>query len=156
MLEANQRIFIYLRVTSTDGELARSKVRELAGLGTAMADLAGELLSREDVPSRDNLRFEYVEAETHQPLISMFTDVACAEQVVAGRIPPVYQQRMLEDPPRIDARRFEERAGRQLDPARRYELAESLRGPQLNVLGLIRDNIDEDGVFEIRLPIDEH
>ena len=74
MLEARDRIFIYLRVSSMTGELARSKVRELAGLGNALADLSGELLSKEEITSCGTLRFDYVEADTHQPLISMFTD----------------------------------------------------------------------------------
>lgn len=154
MLEAHERIFLYLRLLSDGRELARSQVRELAGLASAMADLTGELLGREEPLPPAEICFQYVEAETHRPLISMSTDWGRSEQVISGKIPPCYQKRMLEEPPQIDLERFEERAGKKLDPLRRYELSERLRTPHLDVLTLIRDNLREDGSFEVRVPLE--
>lgn len=155
MDDPDRRIFLYLRVTSDGQELARSKIRELAGLPTAMAELTGELLGRtRDVP-RHELRLQYVEAGTGEALITLHTDLDLQEQIIQGRIPPRYQERMLDRPPQVDIDRFEERAGRELDETTRWQLKETLRGPSLDVLALIRSSIREDGSFHIRVPLSE-
>lgn len=153
MNEASQRIFLYLRLTSSGREIARTKIRELAGLASAMAELTGQFLAKNDDVPRTDLRLEYVEASSGDVLITLSTDLVRREQLIEGRIPARYRERMIDNPPRVDIDRYEERAGRHLDPVRRSELHDNLRHPSCDVLELIREAIRDDGTFSIRVPL---
>lgn len=148
-----ERVFVYVRLTAGGREFARSKVRELAGLPGALADMMGTLFRERGSLPREGTRFEFIEADSEKILISLSTDAGRKEYVIAGRIPDRCRKRVLEEPPEVNLAHFEERAARELDDSSRDDLHELLRHPRLDILALIRSHIREDGSFEIRLPI---
>ncbi|MBI4612218.1 MAG: hypothetical protein HY720_01275 [Planctomycetes bacterium] len=148
-----ERVFVYIRLTAAGREFARSKVRELAGLPSALADMMGTLFRERDSLPREGTRFEFVEADSEKILISLSADSGRREYVIAGRIPNHCRKRVLDDPPHVNLELFETRAARELDESSKGDLHELLRHPRLDILALIRSHIREDGSFEIRLPI---
>lgn len=151
-LNAEDRVFLYLRMVADGQAIARTKVRELAGLPGALADLAGSMLRGEvDVPAGALPRIEYVDNDTEQVLIAMYVDEG--DQVIEGQIPARARKRMLDEETRIDVDRFEERAARGLDHAQRAQLDQSLSRQRHDIRTLIREHIRDDGSFYIRVPL---
>lgn len=152
MLEAHERVFVYVRMVAGGEEVLRSKVRELAGLGSALADMIAEgVRGAVQLQPGTPLQIEYVDAEREVPLIAMAFDPERGEQVIKGHFPEAQRERLLGA--QVDVSRVEERAGRQLDAIEREALSDALAQPTPDLLGLIREHIDADGRFEIRMPL---
>lgn len=157
----DDRVFIYVRLRLGEHVLARTKIRELAGLGSLLADFLrstmseGVDLSKVDAPPDEGPVMEYVDAGTEAVLIAFRVDLARREQVVAGQIPAAYRRRMLD--PQVSSfssDRFVERAAPGLTPEKKEELAHWLVRGRFDLLGRIRDAMDADGRFEVHLPLE--
>jgi hypothetical protein len=154
-------VFIYLRLTIGETLLARSKIREFAGLGSLLAqflhrtlrdgvDLPPELEERSDVPALD-----YVDANTGETLIRFCVDPVQHVQVVEGRIPPTYQSRMLDpDTTAISLAGFQAAAAAEgMEEEQQRALSARLARSQIGVLEQIRETIDEEGRFRVQVPL---
>jgi len=159
----DDKVFIYLRLRVGDHVLTRSKIRELAGLGNLLAQFLRQTLEQEvELPedvaaAHDNVvpTLDYVDANTEQNLISIRVDPVEREQVIEGCIPPVYQGRMLDpESTAFSLTRFVDGAAADMPPERREEIARRLARSQHNLLDRIRETIDGEGRFEVRVPID--
>lgn len=155
------KVFIFLRLRLGEALLARSKIREFAGLGSLLADfLRGTLSQGVELPDSYDPALgevpvlEYIDANTEEVLIGFRVDPSQNLQIIAGRIPPDYQHRML-DPSQTTTsiNNFAERAGEDLPPDRRQELSSRLVRSQIHLLERIRDVIDDEGYFEVRVPL---
>ena len=154
----DEKIFLYLRLRIGDAVLGKSKIREFAALGRLLADflratLQGGLKLPEGVAPGVPV-LDYVDANTEQVLIGFQVDPQERTQVVAGCIPPSHQRRML-DPERTSfpISQFTSRAGQDLPPEERAKLEERVTRSRLDLLNRIREALDEEGRFEIRVPL---
>lgn len=144
-----ERLFLYLRLRRGDELVARSKIREFAGLGALMADF----LRSTPLPPEGPLPvLEYVEAGNEEVLLSFAADPDGNGLRVRGRIPPEHRQRML-DPAAASCSVFSfvDRAAPELTEEERERMAERIgAGPDL--LARIRAALDDEGRFELLLP----
>lgn len=161
MVEPAERVFVYIRMRVGDHVVCRTKIRELAGLGTLLADLMRTTLAQGldlpegalDEPSGAPV-MEYVCASTERPLIAFRVDLDRQAQVIEGTIPAAYRRRMLDpEASAYSPERFVERAAPDLAAPQREALAGWLARPRHDLLGLIRGAIDADGRFEVVLPL---
>lgn len=158
-----EKVFIFLRLRLGEALLARSKIREFAGLGSLLAEfLKGTLTRGVELPASYDPSLgevpvlEYVDANTDEVLIGFRVDPRQNQQIIAGRIPPSYQPRMLDpDQTTTSINRFAERAGEDLPPERRLELSSRLVRSQIHLLERIRNVIDDEGNFEVRVPLSD-
>lgn len=159
----DDKVFIYLRLRVGDHVLTRSKIRELAGLGSLLAQFLRKTLEQEvELPAEvaaanDQVvpTLDYVDANTEQNLISIRVDPEQREQVIEGCIPPGYQERMLDpESTAFSLTRFVDGAASDMPPERREELTRRLSRSQTNLLDRIRETIDAEGRFEVRVPLD--
>ncbi|MGE0707322.1 MAG: hypothetical protein AB7N76_04770 [Planctomycetota bacterium] len=158
----DEKVFIYLRLTMGDTVLARSKIREFAGLGSLLAQFLHRTL-RDGVELPPELEAEggsvpaldYVDANTGDVLIRFRVDPVERVQVVEGRIPPPYQGRMLDpDATAISLSRFQEVAAEEgMNEEQRRVLSDRLAKSQIGVLTQIRETIDEEGRFRVQVPL---
>lgn len=150
------RIFIFLRLRCGDRVLVKTRIRELRALGGLLADLLrafmeGEVERPED-PSRSC--FEYVDANTGQPLLTMTAEDDGLR--MTGRIPEEYRERMLADRSGLELSTdaFIERATRDVDDEIAREMVESfVEDSSLPLQEMIRRNMDDDGRFDFELPL---
>lgn len=155
---SDARIFIYLRLQADGHVLKRSKIREFSGLGTLLADFRRELVGDGDpLPGlRANVlpALQYVDAANDEVLISFQVDPAAGEQWIQGRIPPAYRPRMLDpEQAAFSTERFVARAAPELSQPEQEAYAQRLARSGQDVMGRIREVIDDDGRFELRLPL---
>jgi hypothetical protein len=156
----DERVFIYVRLRFGGRIVARTKIREFGGLGTLLADflraLSAETLDLEGLEAGPGAApvMEYVCANSERTLIAFRIDSARGEQVVEGQLPPEYRRRMLD--PRassFSSSRFVERAAPDLPAERKEALARWLVGSRFDLLGQIRESMDESGRFEVHIPL---
>ena len=150
-------MFIYLRLVLGTETLATSKIRELAGLGSLLAQFLHRTLEQgvelpdeteDQVPALD-----YVDANTEEVLIRFRADPEARVQVIEGRIPLPYQARMLDPTTsQVSLQSFSQKIAEDVSDQKRRELSERLARAQINVLEQIRANLDEEGRFEVRVP----
>jgi hypothetical protein len=154
----DEKVFIYLRLVLGTETLATSKIRELAGLGSLLAQFLHRTLQQgvelppeageDQVPALD-----YVDANTEEVLIRFRADPEAQVQVIEGRIPPPYQARMLDPATsQISLQSFSRKVAEDVSDQKRRELSERLARAQINVLEQIRENMDDEGRFEVRVP----
>lgn len=157
----DEKVFLYLQLSIGDTSLVRSKIREFAGLGSLLAqflnrtlrdgvELPPELEGGSEVPSLD-----YVDANTDEVLIRFRVDPIEREQVIEGKIPPLYQERMLDpEATATSLERFSAAAAAEgMNEDHREALSARLARSQIGVLGAIRDSIDAEGRFRVRVPL---
>lgn len=151
-------MFIYLRLVLGSETLAKSKIRELAGLGSLLAQFLHRTLEEgvelppeageDQVPALD-----YVDANTEEVLIRFRADATQQVQVIEGRIPPPYQERMLDpSTSQVSLQSFTQKVADDVSDQKRRELSERLARAQISVLDRIRDAMDDEGRFEVRVP----
>lgn len=159
--DVDERVFIYVRLRIGKHVLARTKIREFAGLGSLLADFLrstmsdGVDLSQIEITKDDSPVMEYVDAASEAVLIAFRVDLQRQEQVVAGKIPPHYRRRMLD--PQVSSfssDRFVERAAPDLSPEKKEALAEWLVKSRFDLLARIKDAMDDEGQFEVHLPLE--
>lgn len=153
----NEKVFIYLRLVLGSETIAQSKIRELAGLGSLLAQFLHRTLEQgvelpesaaDQVPALD-----YVDANTEEVLIRFRADPIRQVQVIEGRIPPPYQARMLDpSTSQVSLQSFAQRVAEDAPDQKRRELSERLARAQISVLDRIRDAMDDEGRFEVRVP----
>ncbi len=153
----NEKVFIYLRLVLGSETIAQSKIRELAGLGSLLAQFLHRTLEQgvelpesaaDQVPALD-----YVDANTEEVLIRFRADATRQVQVIEGRIPPSYQERMLDpSTSQVSLQHFAQTVADDAPDQKRRELSERLARAQISVLDRIRDAMDDDGRFEVRVP----
>lgn len=158
----DDKVFIYLRLRIGDRILSRSKIREFAGLGSLLADflrstMSGGIEIPDELDPVDRVPvLDYVDANTENVLISFRVDPVQKVQIVEGRIPPAYQDRMLDpEATTFSLGRFTDRAAEGLSEERRRELSERLARSQLDLLGRIKSTMDEEGNFLVQVRLGE-
>lgn len=153
----DEKVFLYLRLVLGDEVIAKSKIRELAGLGSLLAQfLHSTLQGGVELPEGGLERapaLEYVDANSGEILIRFRADPGAHVQVIEGRIPPSYQARMLDPTTtQISLQGFSQTVGEDLPDQQRRELSERLARAQIDVLERIRAALDDEGRFEVRVP----
>lgn len=153
------KVFVYLRLRRGETEISRTKIREVAGLGSLLAEFFREAiqtgihLSPAGGPDATPV-MEYVDANTERVLVRVGIDPARRVQVIEGCIPPSYQSRMLDpDAASYSVDRLREKATEDLPPEERNEIDQRLEGPQADLLAQIREAMDAEGNFRIQLPL---
>ena len=162
MSDSVDKVFVYLRLVLGETELTRTKIREIAGLRTLLAQFLHRTLAEgvDPPPEADPAdpqvpALDYVDANTDQVLIRCRVDPDEQMQVMEGQIPPSYQERMLSPDATQVSRRFseaeapEDSKGDQERRALSVRLAES----QISHLGRIRESLDEEGRFRLAVPL---
>lgn len=156
--DVDEKVFIYLRLVLGDEVLAKSKIRELAGLGSLLAQFLHSTLQHGvELPQDDAVdripALDYVDANTEQVLIRFRIDPLEQVQVIEGCIPPAYQERMLDPATtQISLDSFTRNLGEDISDQQQRELSERLARAQIDVLGRIRAALDDEGRFEVRVP----
>lgn len=151
-------MFIYLRLVLGTETLATSKIRELAGLGSLLAQFLHQTLEQgvELPPEADENQIpalDYVDANTEEVLIRFRADPEARVQVIEGRIPLPYQARMLDPATsQVSLQSFAQNVAKDIPDQKRRELSERLARAQIDVLDQIRENMDDEGRFEVRVP----
>ena len=171
MSESVDKVFVYLRLMLGETELTRSKIREIAGLGTLLAQFLHRTLAEgvDPPPEADPAdpqvpALDYVDANTEEVLIRCRVDPDEQVQVMEGRIPPSYQERMLSPDATVVSRRFSEAEGEEdsrdskgdrdsRGDRERRALAVRLAESQIEHLGRIRESLDEEGRFRLAVPL---
>lgn len=154
----DEKVFIYLRLVLGDEVIAKSKIRELAGLGSLLAQfmhatLQGGVELPPDAGLERRPALDYVDANSGEILIRFRADPGAQVQVIEGRIPPSYQARMLDpSTTQISLQGFSQTVGEDLPDQARRELSERLARAQIDVLERIRGALDDEGRFEVRVP----
>lgn len=155
----DERVFLYLRLRVGATVLSRSKICEFAALGRHMARFLNETLSSgielppgtEDAPPV----LEYVDANTERVLIAFRTDLDSRVQVIEGCIPPAKQTRLLDpDQTSFAMGTFVEEAKDGLPLEQRSQLDERFAHSYHDVLARIRESMDDEGHFEVRIPFE--
>lgn len=157
-MEPEERIFVYLRVREGEAVVSRSKVRELRALGGLLAELMADsvlgAVPREVEPGE--VRVEYVDASTDEPLVGFEADRERGELLVSGRIPERYRARMLgrsDDGAAITREELERRLAARLGEGTARELADDAFRSNVDLLAMIERAIDESGKFVVRVPM---
>ena len=156
----DDKVFIYLRLRLDEAVLARSKIREFAGLGSLLAQFLRQTVEDgvelpEGAPAQGVQVLDYVDANTDRNLISFRVDPVAQVQVIEGCIPPLYQPRMLDpDASAFSWHRFVDRAAPELTEERKEALSQHLSRSQNDLIERIRATIDDEGRFEVRVPLD--
>lgn len=155
----DEKVFIYLRLRLGDRALSRSKIREFAGLGSLLVQFLRRTLSDGlDLPEEEPWDgvpvLDYVDGNTDEVLISFHVDPTHKVQVIEGCIPPRYQHRMLDpNATAFSLSNLEQWGAEALSEERRAKLSEQLARSQTNLLERIRDQIDPEGHFVVRVPL---
>lgn len=162
MSESVDKVFVYLRLMLGETELTRSKIREIAGLGTLLAQFLHRTLAEgvDPPPEADPAdpqvpALDYVDANTEEVLIRCRVDPDEQVQVMEGRIPPPYQGRMLSPAATQVSRRFSEaeEEGESSGDKERRALSVRLAESQISHLGRIRESLDGEGRFRLAVPL---
>jgi hypothetical protein len=156
-----ERVFIFIRLRIGERVLARTKIRELGGLGTLLADFLrtsvadGIDIRPGELPPGAAPVMEYVDANTDRALIAFRVDTERQEQVIEGQIPAAYRRRMLDpEVSSFSSDRFVERAAPGLPSEQKERLAEFVRS-RVDLLGRIKEAMDGDGRFEVHVPLQD-
>lgn len=154
MLEATYpRIFIYLRLRRGQDLIAKTKIREFRGLGSLLADMTQKVMAGDIEATKldEDPVFEYVDANSEQPLLVMRT--RGDDLHVSGTIPSEYQARMLNpEEGSMRVSQFVERASSTLDFEDQQTLRQIAGQRQRSLLQMIRNELKEDGHFEFLVP----
>jgi hypothetical protein len=155
----DDRVFIHVQLRKGDRVVLRSKVREFAALAKSMATLLKEVLdarmeAADTVEASGPVVLECVDANTEQVLVRFRTEEAERVQVIEGCFPLAYQKRLL-DPGEasVSASKWMNDVG-ELDEDQTRDLAARIERAPSNLIDLIRKNMDQEGRFVVRIPVD--
>ena len=149
----DDKIFVYLRLRDDKETLLRSRIREFTAIGKLLADFMREVWKRFGLQVLKAGNLEYVDANTDIVLVSFKKDPIRQQIIISGLIPHEYRERMLDDDNariKTPIPEFVEKIAPDFDPLQKAIMEQRLLQPT-NVLGLIRQNIADNGEFYIIL-----
>ena len=150
----DDKIFIYLRLRDDKKTLLKSRIREFAAIGKLLGDFIKEVSQKFGFRILNAGNLEYVDANSDLVLIAYKRDVVLQRIIINGFIPAHYQERMLDEHAtkvKFSGVEFIDSITFGLDPLQKSVLKQHIQHPPVNILALIKENIDKNGEFYIIL-----
>ena len=150
----DKKIFVYLRLRDDTKLLIKSRIREFAAIGKLLADFMKEIWEKFGFQMLKFGNLEYVDANSDLTLISFRHDIIRQKIIICGLIPTEYRQRMLnseETNLNIPLDDFIDNIAFNLNSLHKEVIRQKIQNPPINVLGCIKNNIDNNGEFYFTL-----